>query len=122
MILYGTNPIAWSNDDDQTLGADISLETCLDDCMNIGFDGIEKGHKFPTTVDGLNNTLDRVKDGTDTDSMHGCNVVGGTAGKISYGRTDSCWDGNKSIFRPRLLQSSWFCLQQWLQQPDKLPK
>ena len=24
MILYGTNPIAWSNDDDQTLGADIS--------------------------------------------------------------------------------------------------
>ncbi|MES2664775.1 MAG: myo-inosose-2 dehydratase [Pseudomonadota bacterium] len=57
MILYGTNPIAWSNDDDQTLGADISLETCLDDCMNIGFDGIEKGHKFPTTVDGLKGAL-----------------------------------------------------------------
>ena len=26
MLLYGTNPIAWSNDDDQTLGADIPLE------------------------------------------------------------------------------------------------
>ena len=25
MILYGTNPIAWSNDDDQSLGADIPL-------------------------------------------------------------------------------------------------
>lgn len=58
MILYGTNPIAWSNDDDQTLGADISLETCLDDCAAIGFDGIEKGHKFPTTVEGLRAELD----------------------------------------------------------------
>ena len=53
MIRYGTNPIAWSNDDDQTLGADISLAQCLDDCARIGFDGIEKGHKLPTTVAGL---------------------------------------------------------------------
>ena len=47
MILYGTNPIAWSNDDDQTLGADISLEQCLREAGEIGFDGIEKGHKMP---------------------------------------------------------------------------
>ena len=47
MILYGTNPIAWSNDDDQTIGADISLDDCLADCRTIGFDGIEKGHKMP---------------------------------------------------------------------------
>ena len=58
MILYGTNPIAWSNDDDQTLGADTSLETCLDECAAIGFDGIEKGHKFPVTVEGLRAELD----------------------------------------------------------------
>jgi inosose dehydratase len=57
MILYGTNPIAWSNDDDQTLGAHISLDQCLDECAKIGFDGIEKGHKFPTTVDGLKGVL-----------------------------------------------------------------
>lgn len=57
MIFYGTNPIAWSNDDDQTLGAHISLEQCLDECASIGFDGIEKGHKFPTTVDGLKGAL-----------------------------------------------------------------
>lgn len=57
MIFYGTNPIAWSNDDDQTLGAHISLEQCLDDCSAIGFDGIEKGHKFPTTVEGLKAVL-----------------------------------------------------------------
>lgn len=47
MILYGTNPIAWSNDDDQTLGADVSLEQCLREAGEIGFDGIEKGHKMP---------------------------------------------------------------------------
>jgi len=53
MIRYGTNPIAWSNDDDQTLGADITLAQCLNECAAIGFDGIEKGHKLPTTVAGL---------------------------------------------------------------------
>jgi inosose dehydratase len=53
MILYGTNPIAWSNDDDRSLGAHISLATCLDDAARIGFDGIEKGHKLPTTADGI---------------------------------------------------------------------
>lgn len=47
MILYGTNPIAWSNDDDQTIGAHLTLEDCLSDCRKIGFDGIEKGHKMP---------------------------------------------------------------------------
>lgn len=58
MIRYGTNPIAWSNDDDQSLGASISLEQCLDECASIGFDGIEKGHKFPTTVAGLKAVLE----------------------------------------------------------------
>jgi inosose dehydratase len=47
MILYGTNPIAWSNDDDWSLGDHLSLEDCLGDCRRIGFDGIEKGHKMP---------------------------------------------------------------------------
>lgn len=47
MIRFGTNPIAWSNDDDQTLGAHITLEECLTDAGKIGFDGIENGHKMP---------------------------------------------------------------------------
>lgn len=47
MIFFGTNPIAWSNDDDQTIGAHLSLDDCLSDCRKIGFDGIEKGHKMP---------------------------------------------------------------------------
>lgn len=57
MILYGTNPIAWSNDDDQSLGADIPLETCLSQAAAIGFDGIENGHKFPTAPGDLAATL-----------------------------------------------------------------
>lgn len=47
MILYGTNPIAWSNDDDWSLGDHLTLDDCLGDCREIGFDGIEKGHKMP---------------------------------------------------------------------------
>ncbi len=57
MILYGTNPIAWSNDDDQALGADISLEQCLREAGEIGFDGIEKGHKFPSEPTKLKTVL-----------------------------------------------------------------
>lgn len=53
MIRYGTNPIAWTNDDDMTLGGDISLETCLDQASEIGFDGIEKGRKFPNDAESL---------------------------------------------------------------------
>ncbi|GEO85511.1 MULTISPECIES: myo-inosose-2 dehydratase [Alphaproteobacteria] len=58
MIFYGTNPIAWSNDDDHTLGAHISLEQCLDETAKIGFDGIEKGHKFPQDPAGLKAVLE----------------------------------------------------------------
>jgi len=57
MILYGTNPIAWSNDDDQTIGAHISLDDCLSDCRTIGFDGIEKGHKMPNDGHALKERL-----------------------------------------------------------------
>lgn len=59
MIRFGTNPIAWSNDDDRTIGGHISLETCLDDAARIGFDGIEKGHKLPMTPEGIARDLGR---------------------------------------------------------------
>ncbi|CAN7629560.1 myo-inosose-2 dehydratase [Neorhizobium tomejilense] len=58
MILYGTNPIAWSNDDDRSLGAHISLDQCLDETAKIGFDGIEKGHKFPQEPGALKAVLE----------------------------------------------------------------
>lgn len=57
MIRFGTNPIAWSNDDDQTLGADIPLEQCLSEAGQIGFDGIENGHKMPWDAGALRAAL-----------------------------------------------------------------
>jgi len=53
MIRYGTNPIAWSNDDDFSIGAHLTLEDCLADCRTIGFDGIEKGHLMPADPEAL---------------------------------------------------------------------
>lgn len=48
MIQFGTNPIAWANDDDQTIGADIPTERILEEAGRlIGFDGIENGHRWP---------------------------------------------------------------------------
>lgn len=48
MIRFGTNPIAWANDDDPSLGKDIPAERILDEAgRQIGFDGIENGHRWP---------------------------------------------------------------------------
>ncbi|MEM8813844.1 MAG: myo-inosose-2 dehydratase, partial [Pseudomonadota bacterium] len=58
MIRIGTHPIAWSNDDDRTLGADVPLRQCLDDAARIGFDGIELGHKFPRSPGALRAELE----------------------------------------------------------------
>jgi inosose dehydratase len=57
MIRYGTNPIAWTNDDDRRIGAHISLEQCLGEAAAIGFDGIELGHRFPLDAPGMNALL-----------------------------------------------------------------
>lgn len=57
MILYGTNPIAWSNDDDWSIGDQFTLDDCLSDCRAIGFDGIEKGHKMPDDGAALKATI-----------------------------------------------------------------
>ena len=49
MILYGTNPIAWANDDDQSIGAHIPTEQILHEAGQlIGFDGIRaSAHAMP---------------------------------------------------------------------------
>ncbi len=54
MILFGTNPIAWANDDDRTIGADIPTDRILDEAgRQIGFDGIENGHRWPDEPEEL---------------------------------------------------------------------
>ncbi|WP_108260002.1 myo-inosose-2 dehydratase [Mangrovicoccus ximenensis] len=48
MIRFGTNPIAWANDDDQSIGRDIPTARILEEAGHlIGFDGIENGHRWP---------------------------------------------------------------------------
>ena len=46
-VRIGINPIGWTNDDLETLGDDISLDTCLDEARQAGYAGIELGRKFP---------------------------------------------------------------------------
>jgi len=57
MIRYGTNPIAWANDDDQSLGAHIPTDQILREAAEIGFDGIENGHRWPDDPQALKTTL-----------------------------------------------------------------
>ena len=60
MILYGTNPIAWANDDDQSIGAHIPTEQILHEAGEvIGFDGIENGHRWPDDPQALKALLGR---------------------------------------------------------------
>ena len=60
MILYGTNPIAWANDDDQSIGAHIPTEQILHEAGEvIGFDGIENGHRWPDDPQALKDLLGR---------------------------------------------------------------
>ena len=58
-IRFGANPIIWSNDDLRELGAETSLETCLAQARQIGFEGMELGHKFPRDARTLASILAR---------------------------------------------------------------
>lgn len=54
MIRFGTNPIAWANDDDRSIGADIPTAQILHEAGElIGFDGIENGHRWPDDPEAL---------------------------------------------------------------------
>lgn len=57
MIRIGANPIGWSNDDMQEIGGETPLETCLAEAAEIGFQGMELGHKFPREVGALKAAL-----------------------------------------------------------------
>ena len=58
-IRIGANPIGWSNDDLRSLGGATSLETCLAEAKEAGFEGMELGHKFPREPKALTAVLDR---------------------------------------------------------------
>lgn len=56
-VRFGTNPIAWSNDDLRELGGKTPLETCLSEARQAGYEGIELGHKFPREPNALKAVL-----------------------------------------------------------------
>ena len=58
-IRIGANPIGWSNDDLRELGGATSLETCLAEAKEAGFEGMELGHKFPREAGALRDVLGR---------------------------------------------------------------
>lgn len=58
MIRYGTNPIAWANDDDWSIGERFTMDMILDDAAAIGFDGVENGHLWPQTAPALKAVLE----------------------------------------------------------------
>lgn len=57
MIRIGANPIGWSNDDMRELGGATPLETCLAEAAEVGFVGMELGHKFPRQAAALRAAL-----------------------------------------------------------------
>ncbi|MCH8134410.1 MAG: myo-inosose-2 dehydratase [Proteobacteria bacterium] len=58
-VSIGINPITWSNDDMQNVGADISFQTCLAEASGAGFAGVELGHKFPRDPNVLRPELEK---------------------------------------------------------------
>jgi inosose dehydratase len=47
MVRIGINPLTWTNDDLPELGEANSLETCLNEAKQAGYEGVELGRKFP---------------------------------------------------------------------------
>ena len=47
MVRIGINPLTWTNDDLPQLGDENSLEKCLAEARQAGYEGVELGRKFP---------------------------------------------------------------------------
>lgn len=47
MVRIGINPLTWTNDDLPELGEENSLEKCLAEAKQAGYEGVELGRKFP---------------------------------------------------------------------------
>ena len=47
MVRIGINPLTWTNDDLPALGEENSLEKCLSEAKQAGYEGVELGRKFP---------------------------------------------------------------------------
>lgn len=56
-IKLGIAPINWCNDDDPSLGQDISFEQCIQEMAQAGYTGTELGNKYPRNSEVLKKLL-----------------------------------------------------------------
>jgi inosose dehydratase len=61
MVRIGINPLTWTNDDLPELGEQNSLETCLAEAKQAGYEGVELGRKFPREAAVLGPILKKFK-------------------------------------------------------------
>ncbi|MEX2742187.1 myo-inosose-2 dehydratase [Rhizobium mongolense] len=52
-VRLAVSPLSWANDVLEDLGADIAVETCLDDAARAGYQGVELGRKLPRSREVL---------------------------------------------------------------------
>ncbi len=58
-VRLGVSPLSWANDVLEDHGAGISLDTCLGDAADVGYQGVELGRKFPRDAATLGPLLQR---------------------------------------------------------------
>jgi inosose dehydratase len=58
-VRLGVSPLSWANDVLEDLGADVSLDTCLSDAADVGYQGVELGREFPRDAATLGPLLQR---------------------------------------------------------------
>jgi inosose dehydratase len=61
MVRIGINPLTWTNDDLPALGEDNSLEKCLTEARQAGYEGVELGRKFPRDAAVLGPILEKFR-------------------------------------------------------------
>jgi inosose dehydratase len=66
-VRVGAQPINWINDDFKDLGASTSLDDCLREMREAGYEGSELGHRFSESPDEIRATL----------TKHGLRLVSG---------------------------------------------
>lgn len=137
MVRIGINPLTWTNDDLPELGEQNSLETCLKEAKQAGYEGVELGRKFPRdanvlgpilTPHGLSlvsgwysaRLLERsVADETKAMQAHAALLKSLGAKVMVFCEVSRCVHGERKVAlskRPKLAESEW---QQFCQRLDQ---
>jgi inosose dehydratase len=92
-VRVGSQPINWCNDDFRDLGASITLEQCLREMREAGYEGTELGHRFPREAAALRELLDR----------HGLKLASGWHSTFlasrSYAEEEAAFDAHLSLLQ-----------------------